>query len=324
MKELEILRAADRKALDTFLATRGPVSKRRSAAAEAWCVPPEILPSRATQLPDYVLSSPIGHCTYDFIWNRGRVCAYPTVISRQDIEEARGYASELLQLDLSSVQVSLIPDRDWDMPRSEGVHFDVASEEHVILVPTTVQMVPGDLLCHEFGHSCHAIARRKHACVSHYLADIVTAELVAHFTQYNYILSHLSIGHFASALGQLVTSSFALSIIATGESQDYEVFIEKAEAHAIREVWSADILREQFEKFRLDRNYLMSEAGRGISLILALILIDEHDSMRNFIGADRIDVSLETKLAAVFPKVNFESEFSQINAKVIELAQRFQ
>lgn len=150
-----------------------------------------------------------------------------------------------------------------------------------------------------------------------------TAEFVAHFCQYNYLLDHGTRDDFVSALGQLTTATFALSIMASNVLDDFEEFLKSEYAQAITEAMSMEVIERTYLAFSADKPHLQREALRGMAIILALWVVDEHEGMKRFISADRIDQTLDVKLDAAFPGVDFMDAFSNVNEQIYKLLDRF-
>jgi hypothetical protein len=240
----------------------------------------------------------------------------------QHIAEAKAYTGKLLDVELEDVEVVVVSPDDWDVPVAEGITFHYAADQHLVLVPSTFS-APTELLCHELGHAAHATGRRRTAELPFYLGLAVTEELVSHFSQFNYILSHGSRREFAEALGTLTTASFALSIWATHEqAPDQETFLRTAHAAEFLKVLASHDLMYQYQEFAQHQHEFVGQLHRGVGMLLALLLVDEHDGMRRFIALDRVDHSLADKLAAAFPGVDLDAGLARINERIAALLER--
>lgn len=206
---------------------------------------------------------------------------------------------------------------------AEGKHYRAGVDQHFILMPERVAS-PVEVLVHEFGHSAHTILQRQNGEYPFFYAANSTVELIAHFCQYRYILDHLSREHFLIALGQLVTSSYALSIAASRITDDFEAYLASPEGLEIYKGWSYPMLQQQYELFSQNKADYWAECNRAISLILALLLIDDVEGMSRFASIDRIDRPLAPKLEEAFPGVLARMSFADINAKIQELLARFE
>ena len=246
----------------------------------------------------------------------------PQPVLDQHIAAARTYTSALLDIDLDAVEVVVVPAADWDLPVAEGCSFFYTVDQHLVFVPPTFT-APIELLCHELGHAAHATGRRQTEALPFYLGLAVTEELVALFSQFNYILAHGTRRHFLEALGILTTASFAMSIWGTqGAPRDLEGYMRTPQAVEIQKAVAFHNLSYQFMQFAQHDHEFVNQIHRGVALVLALLLIDEHEGMRRFIALDRVDHSLADKLAAAFPGVDLDAGLARINQQIAALAAR--
>ena len=159
----------------------------------------------------------------------------------------------------------------------------------------------------------------KNGVLASFYILLTTAEFVAHFCQFNYLLEHGSRAYFDAALHQITEAVYALSITSTGITENYSEFMTTEASRAIAAVMSTHLLRERYENFRRDKAWLQNQAMRGIALILTLVLIDEKEDMIRFIHADRVDRSLEQKLTASFRDVGVMKKVALINEQILSL-----
>ncbi len=241
----------------------------------------------------------------------------------QHIAAAKAYTSELLGVNLDHVEVVVTPPEEWDLPVAEGVTFFYTVDQHLVFVPSTFS-APTELLCHELGHAAHATGRRQTAALPFYLGLAMTEEFVAMFSQFNYILTHGTRREFLEALGALTTASFALSIWASqGAPRDVEAYMKTPHALEFQKAIPAYNLSHQFMQFAQYDHEYVNQIHRGVALLLALLLIDEHEGMRRFIALDRVDHSPADKLAAAFPGFELDAGLARINEQIAALAARF-
>lgn len=305
-----------------LLQARGTITERQKASLKGVVPPPYTIPQTAYMLPGGFWSSPISAHVYSLI-AAGFNQTPSLAVTDTDISEARQFTSNLLGVDLDDVRVEVVPSREWDQGDTvEGFQIRVGVTDHMVFVPDTF-CSPAELLCHEFGHAAHTTAQRQNGELPFFFAAPTTAEFVAHFCQYNYLLEFGTRAQFLSALGQLTTASFALSIVASQIYDDFEAFLETEHAQAITEAMSLDVVRETYWMFSADQHHRLREAMRGMAIILALWFVDDREGMKRFIRADRIDEPFNEKLAAAFPDKDFMDAFEGVNEQVRKLLDRF-
>ena len=305
-----------------LLRARGNIRERQAASLRGVVPPQYAWPQQALMLPGYFWSSPISSDVYRMIDAEFKL-APAQAVTETEISTARQYTSELLGVDLQGVRAEVVPAPEWNHDHdSEGFHIRVGLTDHMVFVPAEFAS-PVELLCHEFGHAGHTTAQRQNGELPYFFTMPTTAEFVAHFCQYNYLLDHGTRDDFVSALGQLTTATFALSIMASNVLDDFEAFLKTEYAQAIREAMSMEVIKRTYLAFSADKPHLQREALRGMAIILALWVVDEHEGMKRFISADRIDQTLDVKLDAAFPGVDFMDAFSNVNEQIYKLLDRF-
>jgi hypothetical protein len=305
-----------------LLRARGKISERQEAALRDVVPPVYATPKAAGMFPDYFFSSPISSDVYSLIAEGFK--HFPDLaVTESDISAARKYTSDLLGVDLQSVRVEVVPTPEWDHGHgAEGFQIPIGLKDHMVFVPAAFTS-PVELLCHEFGHAGHTTAQRQNGELPYFFVMPTTAELVAHFCQYNYLLDHGTRAQFVSALGQLTTATFAHSIVSSNELDDFEAFLKTEYAEAISRAMPFEVIERTYRAFSADKPHLYRESLRGIAIILALWLVDDHEGMKRFISADRIDQTLVVKLDAAFPGVDFMDAFSNVNEQIYKLLDRF-
>jgi hypothetical protein len=305
-----------------LLLARGTITERQEASQRGVVPPPYTMPQTAYMLPGGFWSSPISAHVYSLI-AAGFNQTPSLAVTDADISEARQFTSNLLGVDLKDVRVEVVPSREWDQGDTvEGFQIRVGFTEHMVFVPDTF-CSPVELLCHEFGHAAHTTAQRQNGELPFFFAAPTTAEFVAHFCQYNYLLDYGTRAQFLSALGQLTTATFALSIVASQVYDDFEAFLDTENAQAITQAMPLDVVKDTYWMFSADRPHLLRESMRGMAIILALWFVDEHEGMKRFIYADRIDEPFDVKLTAAFPDKDFVDAYENVNEQVQKLLDRF-
>lgn len=306
-----------------LLSARGPISRRKEEAIRgiplttAGSYPPQ-----AAQIPQGFISAPISAAIYSLI-DAEFVLPPNERVTTCMVSEARAYTSKLLGVDLEAVRVEVVPSHEWDERDTvEGFQISVGVRDHLIFVPDSFSS-PVELLCHELAHAGHVTAQRMNGELPYYSNTPITAELVAHFVQYNYLLKHKDRAHFVAALGQLTTATYALAIYASGICDDFVSFFGTDYAKAIRKAMRIEILESTYKRFQANSEYWIQQAQRGISIVLALLLVDEHVGMKRFISADRIDETLESKLRSAFPNLDILTSFEKVNDQIFKLLDRF-
>lgn len=305
-----------------LLSACGTISERQAKSLLGVVAPPYAMPETAYKLPVGFWSSPISVDVYRLIaegFNLGPTQA----LTEAKINEARQYTSNLLGVDLQGVRVEVVPSREWDLGDTvEGFHIPVGLTDHIVFVPD-VFVSPAELLCHELGHAAHTTAQRQNGELPFFFTASTTAEFVAHVCQYNYLLDHGTRAQFLSAMGQLTTATFALSIEASRICDDFEAFLKTQNAEAITQAMPMDVVEGTYWKFSGDRRHLLNESMRGMAIILALWFVDDHEGVKRFISADRIDQPFDAKLAAAFPGKDFMEAFESVNEQFFNLLDRF-
>lgn len=312
-----------------LLATSGSLQRRRQQAAAlaqravAGLAMPVPHPGTEPFLMKVASQTLITGATHQLSTSAVQSGALPArPVLEQHIAEAKAYTGKLLGVDLEDVEVVVVPPEEWDVPVAEGLTFCYAADQHLVFVPSTFS-APTELLCHELGHAAHASGRRRTAELPFHVGLAVTEELVSHFSQFNYILSHGSRREFAEALGTLTTASFALSIWATHQqAPDMAAYLRTQHAGEFLKVIQEHDLMYQYRQFAEQQHEFVGQLHRGVGMLLALLLIDEHEGMRRFIALDRVDRSLADKLAAAFPGVDLDAGLAAINERIAALAAR--
>lgn len=318
---VDVLIRAEEQRREILLRATGPISARDAESLRDLPPPPvPDIPQKAQLLPTNFVSSSVSADVYRFI-QAEFMLPEPQRVTEGGIMKARDYTRDLLGVGLDNVRVEVIPQHQWDLS-AEGFQIKAGVEGHVVFVPESFSS-PEELICHELAHAAHSTAQRRNGELPYFFANHITAEFVAHFCQFNYILDRLTRAHFASAMGQFTTATYALSIFSSKALEDFNEFIESNEAKAIRGAIPHATLESQYQSFKKDKPYFFYEVQRGIGLILALLLIDEREGMRRFIGIDRIDHGLSDKLIAAFPDSEILDAFSRINEQIFMLLDRF-
>jgi hypothetical protein len=306
-----------------LLGAKGSISQRKAEAIQGINLPTAAsYPPEALKLPREFLTAPVSTAIYKLIATEFKDFPKKRVTNPM-ISEARAYTSALLDVDLEAVRIEVVPDSEWDEGDSiEGFQVAVGVTDHLVFVPESFSS-PEELLCHELGHSGHVTAQRMNGELPYFDNLPTTAELVAHYVQFNYLLEHKDRAHFVAALAQLTTASYALSIYASGIYDDFFSYLNSDLAAQIRKAMPIQTLQNFYAHFQANQQDRNHQAMRGIAIVLALLLVDERDGMRRFIRADRIDHSLETKLRNAFPNLDLLLSFAKINERIFELLERF-
>ncbi|MGD8219745.1 hypothetical protein [Pseudomonas brassicacearum] len=306
-----------------LLSARGLMSQRKAEAIRGVPLPTTAsFPPEALKLPIEFVSAPISTAIYKLIAAEFRDLP-KSLVTAPMISEARVYTSELLGVDLDAVRVEIVPLHEWDEGDSiEGFQVPVGIRDHLVFVPDRFSS-PEELLCHELGHAAHVTAQRMNGELPYFDNLPTTAEFVAHYVQFNYLLNHKDRIHFVAALGQLTTASYALSIFASGIYDNFVSYLGSDWAKEIRKAMPIGTVERTYAHFQANPQEMQNQAMRGIAIVLALLLIDEHEGMKRFVSIDRIDHSLEAKLRTAFPDVDFLGSFAKVNEQILQLLERF-
>lgn len=325
MSEINDLINAEHARIEKFLAATGDLSSRLDVSVEG--LPQIQAPNfpAVSEMPAEFFSGPKRAETYRSIWNAVSMSRFPRIrTAPRHIEDARKCVESLLGVDLAQVRVDVIPTAEWNAENNaEGTTLKGGRERHLILVPEMCDCDPTELLVHEFGHAGHFSAQRANDNYAFFWTSPVTAEFVAHFCQYNYLLEQRPRADFYRALGQFVAATYALTIVdAHPRNGSFAEFIETPNASAFKQGWPRDALEKNFLAYRSNLGYLSEQLARGIAQILALVLVDEREGMRKFVKFDRIDESLLSKLQAAFPSGGLQERYQQIDSRLAGLLQR--
>lgn len=268
------------------------------------------------------LFSPISAHTYKIIHKHFTHLPEERVFEKH-IQIAKDYTSNLLGEGLlNNTEVIIVPEYQWGNLTAEAFCIANGLDNHHVFMPQFFSS-PVELLCHELGHAAHHTGRRTIDDFWSMPVSTTSTEFVAHFCQNRFILDELTQTHFLAALGQLVTASFALSIMSYGKLRDFEGYINSEASEAIRNGWDIQMIRNQYDIFSKNISNFKYEVDRGIGLIMALSLIDEIEGMKKFLRLDRVNLRFDELLDQTFPGIDHLHNFNNINNKIIELLNRF-
>lgn len=327
MTTIAALVSAELARIEKVTAVKGDFRSRMAAADQGLpqLQPPETRPE-AWEVPPALFSAAASASTYHEIWTAMSGREFPRIrTERGHIDDARGYVGALLDVDLSRVRVEVVPTSEWNADDgAEGTTLKGGRDSHFIFIPEVCDCYPTELLVHEFAHAGHFTAQRANDEYPYFWVRPVTAEFVAHFCQYNYLLEHRPRIDFYRALGQFVAATYALAIAAAHPmNRTFTEFIDAAPARAFKEGWPMFALEDNFNLYLSNIDYLRDQLERGIAQILSVVLIDEKEGMKRFIRQDRIDRSLMSKLELAFPEVDVLHAYKQIDVRLAELLKRF-
>ncbi|AFN78167.1 hypothetical protein PSJM300_10505 [Stutzerimonas stutzeri DSM 10701] len=323
---IETLIAEEMKRREAFLKAQGSLRQRLAISMKELNMPaPPQVSTEVVAVPPRFISAALSAATCRKIGAaygaaQGQQALADLPVTDAGVKEARNYVSELMEVDLSDVIVEVIPQSTWRDASAEGLHFEAGATQHVIVMPSHVAS-PVEVLVHEFGHAAHSTRQRQNSEFPFYFTAAATAELIAHYCQYSFIVGNLSEHHLLIALGQLVTAGYALSIQASG-AKTFQQYIASPESMEFRKGMPLSALQNTHLDFCQNPPYYFSQVNRGVALILALLLLDENSGMKQFASLDRFDRSLEEKLANAFPNQDCLIDFARINERISELAQR--
>lgn len=329
---IETLVKAEQEKLSFLLNTTGPIGARQTQAMDRFIRPPmPPIPPTAQKFPTGFFASRISAEVY-LLLQREHVVKAPVRITDEHIAEAKAYTSDLLGVSLANVRVEIVAQANWDLPGAEGLADKCGVDNHVVFMPEFFTD-PVEVLCHEFGHAGHWISARQTAEYPYFFQTLITQEFVAHFCQYNYLLDRMGRSDFVTALGQLFKASYALSMLGfssrmkheepNGLPLTYDRFAQSPEAWSIHQALPDQTLRAVYKEMEGNYGERVSQACRGIALLLTLLLIDERDGVRKLMAIDRIDLPLAEKLATAFPKIDVLKALPHVNKQIFKLLQRF-
>ncbi|HEK3717299.1 TPA: hypothetical protein ACKRQV_000025 [Pseudomonas aeruginosa] len=305
-----------------LMRARGTISQRQEISIRGVVAPNYQRPQEALMVPGEFISSPISADIYKLIAAEFRDTR-PLAITDETIHESRLFTSNLTGVNLDRVRIEVVPSHEWDLGDTvEGFHIPVGYTDHMVFAPSVFSS-PAELLVHELGHAAHTTAQRKNNELPFFFTTAITAEFVAHYCQYNYLLSQQTRSHFINALGQLNTASFALSIYASQVFDNFTEFLKTEHAKSITQALPISVIERTYWSFCADKPRFYHEALRGIAIVLALWLVDDHEGMKRFIASDRIDRTIDDKLEHAFPDTDYTKAFECVNEQIYKLLNRF-
>lgn len=323
---IEVLIKSEMTRREAFLNAKGSLRERDAMSMQGIAMPTlPPMPEGALEIPGEFITAAVSAKIYRMIGSAYGTRAAQRALAEQPvtaagIEEAREYVSSLMDVDLSTVMVEVVPNSKWGDSGAEGIHFKAGLDQHLIVMPSYVASAI-EVLVHEFGHAAHAIKQRQNGEYPFFFTADGTVELISHYCQYHYIVERLSRDHLLIALGQLTTASYALSIQASG-TKDFDHYEASGAAAEPLRSMSIDMLQSTHAVFCENQAYYFSEVFRGISLMLALLLLDENEGMRRYASLDRVDRRLQDKLSDAFAGKDVLMSFSKINERIEELLER--
>lgn len=294
--------------LDELLNGRGTLLERRERviAQQAGNVPTSPGPLPGMNLPGAVLNVALSPDVYRWAAHGYRYANVSEEIPFTDeiIEESKAFVSNLLGVDLTEVRVVCVPSDEWGDEPAEGYLYEAGADAPVVFVPEAFYS-PQELLVHELAHAAHTLARRRDGDPAKAFSSPASAEFIAHFTQYRYLLAYGTEADFAAAMGQLTTAMYALAIFADAQEQgglraSVEGFLASAHARPFLEALGEETPRAQFAHFMANRENLWSEVHRALGIMLAVIFRHDDEGVEEFMAIDSLDRSIADKVAEAF------------------------
>ncbi|CAM3842127.1 hypothetical protein VRRI112168_02795 [Vreelandella rituensis] len=299
--------------LDAYLNGEGTLREREQKVRETHETP--VLPN--VPLPGMVIPASFAQVqfsgrTYEWINCVGGAHSQQVKdvpVTDAMIREAKDFVGELLGEDVQAIRVVRVAPEVWGDRAAEGFLREAGNELPVVFVPT-VFTCPVELLCHELAHAAHTMVRRRTGDAAMALARPASAEFIAHFVQYRYVMAYLQEQDLALAMGQLTTAMYAKAIqafmlsqkITTGEELwDKRVaLLESGPARPFLEALPDSVLLRQLRVFAEGRQGLEAESERALGIMLALLFIDDPKGVRAYMAIDTLARSIEDKVAEAF------------------------
>ena len=322
---IEALTNAEERFNQLILSSPGPISARRKLALSVMPqIPVPDVSREAKVLPEVLHHPTISSELYRAIYIATVSTPRPkNRVTDAHVTEARAYVEALLDVDLSNVVVEIFPKELWDEQNSEGKLMKSGVSKHLIVLPELVDGDPTEILVHEFGHAGHTVAQRINGTYEFFFTLPTTAEFVAHFCQYSFLLNHRTKRDFVGALGQFVHATFALAVYAHDTLGNFDAFADSPPGRRLCHGWPIPLLT-QFYEFSAQPGYYLAEVQRGVAQLLSITLVDEPEGMRSFTRIDRIDLPLEEKLKRAFPTLDLGHAMAAIDDRVQELLARYE
>ncbi|UNH37800.1 hypothetical protein [Moellerella wisconsensis] len=327
IEDLNILIASEQQRIQQWKSlSHLPVSEQQKQSTIGLKKPSLLTrPFDAAKIPDFALKCPVDGALFHKIAKHA-VIFEPIEVTEKNIECARTYVGNKLGYDLiSDIEIVRIPHHLWDLGQSsEAFVIPGGYKNHHIFMPSHFAS-PEELLCHEIAHTAHYTAQRMNGEYFSFFPRSLTAEMVAHYVQFNFIKDNLNIQYFNSAILQLVEASYAHLIYQyaitknNGHFPSYSEFIHSEIARPIKDNWDLDILERTFHELTNDTERITERFHRSIALILALILIKEHEGFRKLIYLDNGEIPFIDLLTSSFPSVDFVSKWENASESIISL-----
>ncbi|WP_439669674.1 hypothetical protein [Cupriavidus necator] len=253
----------------------------------------------------------------------------PILLSDEHIAAAKAFVQELFDEGMDGVAVKVSQFNHSDDVEAFYLACDV--EDGAVFLPKFFP-TPVELISHELGHAVHHMLRRRSNPTdpAFWTGGQIEGELCAYYTQINYILEHGTRTQFYQALGALATFAAELVIDrATSSRLSLSDFLCDEDFAPYAGVSARDFVIRMF--CALDRNFdkngaklfeLRSSFPRGFGFALALKLIDERESMRNFMAIDSCSVPLDQKLSMAFPHRRNLDKLDDLPHVIARLAER--
>ncbi|MBJ2214125.1 MULTISPECIES: hypothetical protein [Pseudomonas] len=218
-------------------------------------------------------------------------------VTEADINKAKAFVSELLQIDVSDVRVVLAPQMVMQ-PKALGTVYSSGAVNHVVVIPESTYD-PEGLLVRQLAIAGHYIGMRRAGGLATMISDGVSQAMVGHFAATRYAMTEPSSTSMTFQQQMLVYWEFAkgLSYAAT----DPLAFIASDHGAGLMQDYGADMFQAVIADL-----YASMTNGRAIwfgdnsfvGAALAIANIENHDGIRRFIATDRGDRTLDARLSA--------------------------
>jgi hypothetical protein len=220
-------------------------------------------------------------------------------VTDADINKAKAFVSELLQIDVGGVRVVLAPQVVMQ-PKALGTVYSSGSENHVVVVPESTYD-PEGLLVRQLAIAAHYIGMRRAGGLVTMISDGVAQAMVGHFAATRYamtaspsdsmILQQQMIVYWEFAKGLSYSATDPLAFIASdhgaGLMQDYGGDMFQA------------VITDLYESMTNGRAIWFGD-NCFVGAALAIANIENHNGVRRFIMSDRGDLTLDARLSASF------------------------
>lgn len=228
-------------------------------------------------------------------------------------DKIKKFVSNLYDESLENIEVYFF-DEKFITNFQEAFTVECGKDNHVVFLAKNHPDLD-NTLAHEFGHNIFDIVSRKNDKFTYYYSHQFIHELVAFFTQLKYIEKYGDKKDCINLLHMLVQLDFAY-IILNFPNINFEDFYKLDEIKRFKNFYNKNELERYYNMFKR-KNYYYEYCYKFSSLILAINLIDDLESIKKLMYYDR-DKSINGLL------LDLDFNISNINEEIINFVKRFE